>query len=315
MVLTVTLNPAIDKLLVLKKFEVHKLHRLESSEMSVVGAGGKGVNIAINLKLLGDEVIASGFAGGHPGHLLCDDLRSMGITTSFIFTEGLTRTNISILDQKNETLTEINDFGQDIPQDDLSFFLENYSHLLHRINFVVLAGSLPRGLPDGIYDEMIRMARELDKKVIIHTSPYHIDALLGISPFLINPDMRSNHKLLGKHCDGINQFINVGKEILIKNKDTEYVIFTHRLENVVAVTRHKSYILRPRNLKIVNMLGYADAYLAGFIHAFKQNISVTEILKFASSAGLSNVETLYKELREIETITMNLKRIEMEEIA
>ena len=85
MILTVTLNPAIDKILILNNFEVHKLHRLEAEEMSMITPGGKGVNIAYTLKLLGNEVIASGFAGGHSGHMLCDAIREIGITTNFIF--------------------------------------------------------------------------------------------------------------------------------------------------------------------------------------------------------------------------------------
>ena len=314
MILTVTLNPAIDKLLVLKNFIIHKLHRLDEEEISFVGPGGKGVNIALNLKLLGDEVIASGFAGGHSGHLLCDKIRQAGITTSFIFAPGLTRTNISILDREQETLTEINDLGQEIPLEDQEFFIENYRKLVKRVNFVVLAGSLPEGIETSFYHKLIMIARREKKKVILHTSPNYIDDLIDTSPFLINPDMRSYHQLLGKSCDGIDQFLDVGKHILVKNIDTEIVLFTHRIENVVAVTRKSNYVLRPKNLRIVNMLGYADAYLAGFIHAYKKNSPMEEILRYASASGLANVENVHKEVQSVMHIEDNLSRIEVEEL-
>ena len=310
-----TLNPAIDKLLVLNKFEVHKLHRLEEDERSIISPGGKGVNIALNVKILGQEVIATVFAGEHAGHMLCDNLRQRGITTSFIFTKGSTRTNTSILDIKNETLTEINDFGQVISKEDMDFFMDNYHLLLHRVDCVVIAGSLPRGVPDDIYRQMVILAKEHKLKVLVHTSPAHTDSIIGTSPFLINPDMRSYHELMGKPLDGIDQFIQVGKELLIKNRDTEYVIFTHRIENVVAVTRDKSFVLRPRNLKIVNMLGYGDAYLAGFIHGCKSQWNQKKILRYASSAGLTNVESLYKEFEDLNLIEKNLNRIDIEEIS
>lgn len=314
MVLTVTLNPAIDKLLVLKQFRIHKLHRLDSNEKSIISAGGKGVNIAINLHLLQDKVVASGFASGHPGHLLCDELRRQGVTTSFIFTEGLTRTNISILDQEHETLTEINDFGTRITADDLEFFLGNYERLLHRVNLVVLAGSLPLGVPNDIYFKLTEIARARNVKVIVHTSPEHLDPILQAAPYLIVPDMRSYHKLLGKPCDGIDQFLSVGKEILVKHRDTELVFFIHRIENVVAISRSASWVLRPENLKIINMLGYADAYLAGFIHATNKGLALKDSLIFASAAGLSNVESINKELRDPALIRKNLNRIKTEEI-
>lgn len=314
MILTVTLNPAIDKLLVLKNFVIHKLHRLDENEISFVGPGGKGVNIALNLKLLGEEVIASGFAGGHSGHLLCDKIRQAGITTSFIFAPGLTRTNISILDKEKETLTEINDLGQQIPVEDQEFFIDNYKKLLKRVNFVVLAGSLPEGIDSSFYHKLITVARRDKKKVILHTSPNYIDELIDTSPFLINPDMRSYHRLLGKPCDGIKQFVDVGQHILIKSVETEIVLFTHRIENVVAITRNKNFVLRPSKLHIVNMLGYADAYLAGFIHAYRKNSPMEDILRYASACGLTNVENVHKEIQSVQLVDNNLSRIEVEEI-
>lgn len=315
MILTVTLNPAIDKILILNGFEIHKLHRLDSREMSMTVPGGKGVNIALNLKVLGDDAIATGFAGGHEGHLLCDSLRQNGVTTSFIFTEGSTRTNTSILDTLHETLTEINDFGQEIQEDDLLFLLESYERLLNRVDMVVLAGSLPKGVIEDVYRQMIIMAQGHGIKVVLHAAPKYIDPLIDSGPFLINPDMRSYHRFMGRPLDGVDEFIKAGREVIAYQKDTEFVIFTHRIENVVAVTRKQSYILRPRDLKIVNMLGYADAYLAGFIHAYRQNLPTPDVLRYASAAGLTNIEVLYKEIRDTEQITTNLERIDLEEVS
>jgi 1-phosphofructokinase family hexose kinase len=315
MILTVTLNPAIDKILILNNFEVHKLHRLEAEEISMITPGGKGVNIAYTLKLLGNEVIASGFAGGHSGHMLCDSIREIGITTNFIFTQGATRTNTSILDRKHETLTEINDFGQEIPKEDIEFFIENYERLLNRVELVVIAGSLPKGVNIEVYNKLIEKAHEHKKKVIVHTSPVYTEDIMKSSPYLITPDMRSNHILFDKPVDGIAQFLEAGRYILTRTASTEFVVFTHRIENVVAITREKAYIIRPKDLKIVNMLGYGDAYLAGFVHALAQNMPTETILQYASAAGLTDVEDLYKEIKDIHKIEENLNRITVEEIA
>jgi 1-phosphofructokinase family hexose kinase len=312
MVLTVTLNPAIDKLLVLNNFKIHKLHRLQQNEVSLISPGGKGVNIAMNLKFLGDDVIASGFAGGHSGHLLCDGLRQMGITTNFIFAPGLTRTNISILDRENETLTEVNDLGQHISPADQEFFMENYRRMLNRVDYVILAGSLPEGIDVQYYGQLIAEATGRKKKVILHTMPVYMDSLVDSTPYIFHPDMRSFHNLLGKPCDGTEQFIGMGRELLVRNRETEYVLFTHRIENVVVVSRRKSFVLRPSQLKIVNMLGYADAFIAGFMHALLKGMEETEIFRYASAAGLTNVENIHKELRSEDTIVRNLERITLE---
>lgn len=314
MILTITLNPALDKILILNDFATHRLHRLGQEEISILSPGGKGVNIALTLKMLGNEVIASGFAAGHSGHMLCDEIRQTGITTSFIFTEGLTRTNISILDLQHETLTEINDFGQEVSADDIDFFIENFEQLLKRVKIVVIAGSLPKGVQVEVYKRLIAIAQNQGKKVLVHTSPDYTKELLSVSPFMICPDMRSKHELFGKHIDGIANFLEAGRKVLTQSSQTEFVLFIHRIENVVAVTREKSYIIRPENLKIANMLGYGDAYLAGFIHSYLQDRSLTETLRFASAAGLTNVEDLYKEIRDVTQIKKNLSRISLEEV-
>ncbi len=314
MILTVTLNPAIDKILIVDGFKLHQLHRLQSGELSLISPGGKGVNVALLLNKLGNKVVASGFAGGHAGHMLCDAIRDAGITTNFIFTQGATRTNISILDRKNETLTEINDFGQEIAKEDVRFFIENYERLLERVELIVIAGSLPRGLSSDIYIELINKARDKGKKVMVHTSPKYLDVLIKAQPFFINPDMRSNHTLFGKTVDGVDQFIEEGRNILNQSPRTEFVIFTHRLENIVAVTRGKAFILRPKDMSIVNMLGYGDAYLGGFIHAYELQKDVQDILIYASAAGLTDVECIYKEIDDVDLIEKNLSRIDIEEI-
>ncbi|MBN1117309.1 MAG: hexose kinase [Bacteroidales bacterium] len=314
MILTVTLNPAIDKILILDEFVLHKLHRLEKGEMSLVVPGGKGVNIAHNLKKLGNTVATTGFAGGHSGHLLCERLRIEGISTSFVFTNGVTRTNTSILDRKNETLTEINDFGQEISAEDVSFFIETYDRLLHRIRIVVIAGSLPKGVDPTILTELIQLASKKGKQVIVHTLSDYTEECMKASPYLIVPDMRSRHELFGKKIDGIAQFLEAGRHILMHSPHTQVVCFIHRIENVVAVTRDKSYILRPKDLKIVNMLGYGDAYVAGFIHAQDKGLPLKTILRYASAAGLTDVEDLYKEIRDIHLIDKNIKRIDLEEV-
>jgi len=314
MVLTVTLNPAIDKILVLDSCEMHKLHRLHEGELSMVSAGGKGVNIAHALTKLGNEVIASGFAGEHSGHLLCDSIRQAGITTNFIFTEGPTRTNITILDRQHEKLTMINDFGQEISEDDIHFFLENYERLLSRVNLIVIAGSLPQGVNSDIFSEMLQKAHKHGLNVVVNTAPKYVDVLMKEQPFLINPDMRSDHFLLGRTVDGIDQFLETGKNILEKSPQTEFVIFTHRLENVVVVTHGRGYVVRPADMEIVNMLGYGDAWLSGFIHAYFQEKSVPEVLRYASAAGLTNVEDIHKEIVDLKNIDQNLSRIDIEEI-
>ena len=149
---------------------------------------------------------------------------------------------------------------------------------------------------------------------MVHALPNYTESLIKASPFLIVPDMRSHYELLGRSVDGIEQYIETGKDILKQSPHTEWIIFINRIENVVAVNRNNSYIIRPKNLQIVNMLGYGDAYFAGFVHAYLKNWPEIAILQYASACGLTNVENLYKEIRDVHAIENNLYRVEVEEI-
>ncbi len=313
MITTITLNPAIDKIYLVDDFRTHKLHRLHDKETTITQPGGKGVNIAITLKRLGiDNVIAMGFAGGHAGRMLTEEIRKEGVTTNFIHVEPETRTDVSIIDNFKNTLTEINESGREVEAEDLEMFIDNYKKVLNRTKYVVIAGSMPPGVPRDFYGKLVALAKEYGCKPIVHAAPDLTEIAIKEGPYLINPDMRSNHTLFGKQIDGVEQFIEEGRRIIGQSKDIEIVIFSHRIENVVAVTRKNAYVLRPKNLKIVNMLGYGDAGVAGFIYALYTGMSEAEALRFGWATALTNVESIDKQTGDIEQVKKNLDRLELE---
>lgn len=312
MITTVTLNPAIDRVYLVNNFKVHKLHRLEQGD-SILSPGGKGVNIAISLQKLGLPTLAMGFAGGTRGRVLTQEIRKEGVATSFIFTAAETRTDISIFDREKNTLTEINESGSTVPQEEIDLFVDNYKKALNDTTLLIIGGSIPPKVKNNLYADLIRYAQEKNIRTIVHTSPKFIEYAIEAEATIINPDMRSSHELFGKPLDGVEEFIKAGKEILSKRKKTELVLFSHRLENVVAVTREKTFILRPQELKIINMLGYGDAVVAGLAYGLENKMSWADALKFACAAGLTNVESIEKQATDLTKIKANLPRIGIEE--
>jgi 1-phosphofructokinase family hexose kinase len=283
-------------------------------ENSIISPGGKGVNIAITLQYMGLQTLAMGFGGGTRGRALTQMIRQEGVSTNFVFTAGETRTDISIFDRLTNTLTEINEPGMPVPEDEINLFLENYKKALCQTNIMILAGSIPPKVPNNLYAELVQLAHKKNIKTIVHTSPKFIEYAIEAEASIINPDMRSSHELFGKPLDGIDEFVRSGKEILSKRQKTELVLFSHRIENIVAITRDKTYILRPQNLKIKNMLGYGDAVVAGLAYSMRNDKNMRESLIFAGACGLTNVESLEKQMNDMEKIKSNFSRIEVEEI-
>lgn len=313
MITTVTLNPAIDKIFIVDNFCIHKLHRQVHEENAKTTPGGKGVNIAINLFRLGKaDTVTMGFAGGHPGRMLVEMIREEGLATDFIYFDGSTRQDVAILDMVNNTLTEINESGKMVDQESLNLFIDNYYKKMTHSKIVALGGSIPQGNDPAIYGELVEIACKKSVRTLVHTSPKNIQPAIDAGANIIAPDMRSEKYFQGELIDSIEKFIQKGKQLLLAHAGIEMVIFCHRVENVVAVTRDATYILRPENLKIVNMLGYGDAIMSGIIKQLYEDKSLEESIVFGVAAGLTNIESICKQLSDVERVKVNIPRIKVE---
>ena len=147
MILTVTLNAAIDRTVAVPNFR--QGHRHRAVEASTV-AGGKGINVARALKLLGRPVIATGLAGGPTGARLMERLAEESILTDFTWIAGESRTNLAVIDPTSGEQTEINERGPEVSAEELERFLEKLLYLARGARICVIAGSLPPSVPDSV---------------------------------------------------------------------------------------------------------------------------------------------------------------------
>ena len=152
MILTVTLNAAIDRTVAVPNFRLGQRHRAVEAR-SV--AGGKGVNIARALRLLGRPVIATGLAGGGPGRACSTSLREESVMTAFTRIAGESRTNLAVIDPTSGEQTEINDRGPEISAEEVELFVDRLLYLAQGASICMLAGSVPPGAPDEIYARLI----------------------------------------------------------------------------------------------------------------------------------------------------------------
>ncbi|MGH2995906.1 MAG: 1-phosphofructokinase family hexose kinase, partial [Gaiellaceae bacterium] len=153
MIVTVTLNAAIDRTLVVPSFQLGLRHRASAAFPS---AGGKGINVARALKRLGAPVVCTGLAGGRTGTLIVEELTGEGVLNDFVRIQEESRTSIAVLDPTANVHTEINEWGPEVSADELEILREKLAYLTQRAEFVVLAGSLPRGVDPGFYRELVR---------------------------------------------------------------------------------------------------------------------------------------------------------------
>src|SRR5579862_1912728 len=159
MIITVTLNAAIDKSLSVPSFRLGRRHR--TTERRAL-AGGKGVNVARMLKTLGQPVIATGFAGGPTGNQILAQLAEESILHDFVRIREESRTNTSVLDPTTGEQTEINEQGPAVDSDEIELFREKLLYLARGAQIVVFAGSLPRAVGPDLYAQLVRELRKLE---------------------------------------------------------------------------------------------------------------------------------------------------------
>src|ERR1700685_2181406 len=194
MIITVTLNAAIDKSLAVPNFRLGRRHRtVEQRTM----AGGKGVNIARTLKALGQPVIATGFAGGATGTHIVEQLTEESMLNDFVRIREESRTNTSVLDPTNGQQTEINERGPSVSQHEVELFRDKLLYLARGAAIVVFAGSLPRGLEADIYAVLIRELQRTGVTTVIDTEGDPLRQAVRAEPDVVSPNVSEAEELVG----------------------------------------------------------------------------------------------------------------------
>src|SRR5947209_15463942 len=194
MIITVTLNAAIDRTLSVPSFRLGRRHRtVEQRTM----AGGKGVNIARTLKSLGQPVIATGFAGGPTGTRIVEQLTEESILNDFVRIREESRTNLSVLDPTTGEQTEINERGPAVSAKELELFRDKLVYLARGADMVVFAGSLPPGVESGAYAELIRELHKLNITTVVDADGDPLRLAVRAEPDVVSPNVLEAEELVG----------------------------------------------------------------------------------------------------------------------
>jgi 1-phosphofructokinase family hexose kinase len=184
-IVTVTVNAALDRTLTVPAFQIGHRHR--SSDVLTI-AGGKGINVARALKLLDVPVVATGLCGGRTGTRIVEELTSEAILNDFVRIAGESRTSTAVVDPTSGTYTEINEWGPEATASELETLMEKLHYLARGADFVVFAGSLPRKVSTSFYGDAVRDLARRDVRVVLDSEGAALQAGVDASPFLVSPN-------------------------------------------------------------------------------------------------------------------------------
>jgi 1-phosphofructokinase/tagatose 6-phosphate kinase len=288
MIITVTLNPALDKTLEVPNFTPGRRHR---SLDQVTMPGGKGVNVARALKRLGQPVIATGLAGGATGTRIVAALNEEAILNAFVGIRDESRTNTAVLDPTTGLHTEINERGPAVSVRELELFREKLLYLAKGASICVFAGSVPRGLEPDIYAELIREVKKLGVMTVVDTDGEALRLAMRAEPDLVSPNELEAEELVGQEFNDVDDRVQAVSEIT--GLGAREAIMTVREGCFACVLEGGSQTIYRTTVdeqETRSRIGSGDAFLAGYIAARYAERPVLECLRFGVACGAESTQ-------------------------
>ena len=299
MITAVTLNTAVDKLYIVDSFSTGEVTRVKEC---IATAGGKGLNVARVVSILGENVVATGFAGGHSGRYVEEMLKKDKIKSSFVHVEGESRTCINIID-KSGVSTELLEPGAAVTMDEQDKFTRHMQRAIGESNVVVLSGSTPPGCGADYYGKLISIAKDAGKKVILDTSGKNLQEGVKALPTMIKPNKDEIKSLLGVDIANKKDVVEAAKRL--HGIGIPYVVISMGKYGAIAACAEGVFEGVPPDVKVVNTVGCGDSMTAAFAVGFSRGYKFTESFKFAlavSSASAMCKQTGYLDMDGLKKI-------------
>lgn len=278
MIYTVTFNPALDYLMYVSELQSDDINRTEKEQLFY---GGKGINVSVILTRLGVKNKALGFLAGFSGHQLEDMLNADSIENDFVYLKkGYTRINVKIKSKKE---TDINACGPEITADDIQELFKKIENL-EKDDCLVLAGSIPKSLPDNIYEKILDKLNGKGIDFVVDATGDLLKNVLKYKPFMIKPNHHELGEIFSTEIKTLDEIKKYGK--MLQDMGARNVLIS-RGKDGAALLDENGEIHTMGNVpgKIVSSVGCGDSMVAGFLAGYYQTKDYAYALKLGSACG------------------------------
>lgn len=283
MIISITPNPSIDISYFIDHFQQGQVHRVYN--MAKV-PGGKGLNVAKVLHILGAQTKCTGFIGGSGGEYIVQGLSELGISSEFIPIQGETRSCLAINDLKNGKTTEIRENGPTVQKQDIDHLIQYLTASKPNIDLFSCSGSLPAGLDHTFFDVLLEHLK--DKITVLDVSGdnlRHVVLKCKEKPTAIKPNIDELRDLFEEEVDTMSYLSLLQHPVFI---DIPIVILSLGKEGCIAKMYRQFYECHVPDIQAVNPVGSGDASLAGLCYGLEKRLPNEEILKLSMSCGVLN---------------------------
>ncbi|WP_435211337.1 1-phosphofructokinase family hexose kinase [Streptomyces sp. bgisy034] len=279
MILTVTLNAALDVTWSVARLTPHSSHRVDTAHER---AGGKGVNVARVLVLLGHAPVVTGFAGGRTGQLIRDDLRTTGIRDCLVEMAGDSRRTLAVVSRDDGDATVFNGRGPHVTPAEWEHFSQRFTSLLPGVRVVVLSGSTPPGLPFNAYASLIRTAAAAGAITVLDTSGPALVEALEAHPDVIKPNASEISAATG--CDDLME-----AAVALRARGARSVVVSAGPDGLYAVTPTGAWRATPPDRLAGNPTGAGNACVAAIAAGLRVGSAWPDVLREAVAQSAAAV--------------------------
>lgn len=298
MILTVTMNPALDKIYFVDDFKLGSVRRCNSF---IASAGGKGLNVARVAKQIGEEVAVTGFLGGGNGQFIRKETKRLGLIDRFIEIDDETRICINITDKKNSRTSEVLETGPTITPEQSEDFVNRFSDMIKDVDIVTLCGSLPKGLDKDFYSKLINICNKQGKCVLLDTSGEAFGVGVNARPYMVKPNEDEIHTVYDGDVNSEEGIVKALK--FFRKSGVIFPVVSLGKDGSLAAYEDDIFKITFPLVKTVNTVGSGDSYIAGFAAGVSRGYPIEDVLKLATACGSAN--TQYEQTGYVECEKVN----------
>lgn len=278
MIITLTPNPSVDRTLVVNRLKFNEILRAAPAHLDW---GGKGFNASRGLTVLGQSSLALAWVGGGAGKMLEDGLTKLGIKTDFVWVDGETRTNTVVQEESNDWYMLVNETGPHVPSGAIEEMIEKAGKYANPGDIWVVAGSIPPGVPEDFYANLIRMLKAKGVQVVFDATavPYN----LGIKeiPWLLYPEVTEAERLVGFEIKNFDMAKRAAMSFL--QQGIEYVALMLENGGVLLSSKSLMVMASPIKVPVLRVTGARGALCAGLVDGFVRGLDLVEIARRAAA--------------------------------
>lgn len=278
---TITLNPAIDQTASIPNFQAGEVNRVAWEQSD---PGGKGVNVASFLTSFGFTVTASGFLGKDNAQLFQNFFDQKGIRDRFILISGRTRTNVKIIDEVQNQVTDINFPGQPPTSEDVASLDRVINELAIGHDWFILSGSLPSGISPSIYRELTQRLKAQGKTVVLDASGESFRQAMSAAPYAIKPNLEELQDALGKPLTSTSQIVQAAHDLV--EQGMTCVVISMGAEGAIFVEADTAVWARPPRVEVVSTVGAGDAMVSGLVTGKLRGLSLPDCARLATAFSI-----------------------------